>query len=197
MSLDNLSVESYISAPTELDVDFPDISAELSSALSQTVSRVSDFYFVKWAGFKKIRKIMIKDGVLKPFSLRLEKKLKPRAYMRDEGEVYLSFGLMASRSSLAALSVYLHELSHVYLSQMEDYPRLKELQKEFRSRYGDNPLCEVMSPIEMYANILTIRLLREIEKNDSNEGHKKRLETIINNRHVKLEYLANELKALK
>ena len=131
MSLDNLSVESYLSAPTELDVDFPDISAELSSALSQTVSRVSDFYFVKWAGFKRIRKIMIKDGVLKPFSLRLEKKLKPRAYMRDEGEVYLSFGLMASRSSLAALSVYLHELSHVYLSQMEDYPRLKELQKEF------------------------------------------------------------------
>lgn len=188
------SVEQYVASPENVrfDIGVP----SLMPILARMTSLWGRLTLVKWCCLRSIRNTLVRQGIFQPFSLRLKWTWKSMAYMRDEGELYLSIGFLASRSAWNVLSVYVHELSHIWLSQQEDYPLLKTLQREFRSRYGTHTLCELMSPIEIYADLLAVAILSDMERHAEKGAYKQGLLRLVQDRQDKLKRLTDELSRL-
>ena len=148
----------------------------------------------KWKNLRKLTNSLIELGFLKTFSLNIDKSLKPKAYMHDNGQIFISLGLILTRSYLPLLSVYLHELAHIWLSQQANYQDLKKLQKEFRYFYSDIKDYELFSPIEVYADIITLQLLEEISA--ITNANKNKISKIIEARKEKLRYVYTGIKSL-
>lgn len=192
MSFDSLTLDGYLSSPGELPalpcLDNKRALDELSKMLSCAYCPV----VLKWRRIKKIKQALTEDGVISDFSLKLTKELKPTAYMRDGVGMYLSLGLLISRSPLTLLSVYTHELAHLWLSEQPGYPTLKRVQREFREAYKDDKLAELMSPIEIYANTVARYITEHIPT--KNERQKRLLQGINTDRSKKIELMLTRIK---
>ena len=113
------------------------------------------------------------------------------------GTVFISIGLFLTRSPWTLMSVYLHEISHVWLAQKEDYLKIKKLQREFRERFSECELCERMSPIELYAEILTVMFLRSLYNRVQKPCHKKKAGSLLAERERRVELLLSAISKLK
>lgn len=196
METSNLSLEEYISSPQGIGLDFVIGSERIALEFLKLTRRRSNLLFTKWWIFKKIGRLLIEDGRIRNFKLCLDMTLRSRAFMRDEGEIHISLGLLLSRSSWTMLPLYVHELSHMWLSGREDYGRIKELQRKFREKYAGSVYCERMSPIEVYADLLTIGILKELHSYASGISRNRILRMIIE-REARLTLLLGELSKLR
>lgn len=191
------SLDGYLVAPRGYSADTPELTGDVLAAIIKMMPHTADIVFTKWAHLKKISSLLVASGAVGSLKLKLTPRLKAMAYMREGDAIYLSLGLILGRSALAVLSVYIHELAHVILSEREDYAELKALQREFTARFSDEALVERASPIEVYASILTVALLRAILPHAERESCKNRLEAMILEREEKLMMLEGELLRLK
>ena len=185
MAFENITLTGYIASPD----DFAYYPSLTPAAISSIKKMLSPFYApisLKMRKMREIRDAMVADGVTDHFEIKLIKALKPVAYMRDGEDVYFSLGLLAMKSPLATLPVCLHELSHVILSRLDGYTDLKALQREFRASYGDDPDCELMSPIEFYADLIAFFILVKAYEASETKKEKKRLSRVIAHRNEKL-----------
>lgn len=172
-----ITLEQYLQAPTERPpVEFPPQAAKCFSSFFAPWQRVSLF---KWGAVTKSKDELIRLGCLEEFSLHRERTRKDRAYMKDSGDLYLSRGFLVRHSPLVVLSVFCHELAHIKLSQTPEYPEIKCLQRAFKIRFADERLCEVMSPIEMYAVEISLRLLKDLLTEASTPRQRRQLRRII------------------
>ena len=197
MSFEVTTVEGYLTLPktigTELDAEFP----ELISAQKKLLSRSCELTFGKWRSLKALGRVLVDKGVIKPFMHHLKWTLKPMAYMREADGIFISVGLILTRSPWTLMSVYLHEISHVWLSEREEYSSIKALQREFRKRFSDNKLCERMSPIELYSEMATVKFLRAIYNTTEKPRQRKRIGRLLSEREKRVELLLSEISKLE
>ena len=191
------NLADYLYSPEAYDFDFDITSESVMQAMLKMASHFADFTPIRWHYLKKIRNLMISEGKLSAFDLRMNFDLKPTAYMHDDGVVYISLGLLVRGSSLATLGIFIHELCHIKLSQSEAYDDIKALQKKFKAKFGSHKQCELMSPIEIFANILTIKLMGKIEETTENRLLKKRIAKLKKVKERAFLHLTKQIKELK
>ena len=197
MAFDTLSIQKYLSSPEDFS-EYPSPLGDKSlKALSRLLSRLYTPVSIKWHRIKKIKRALIDEGILRDFSLNLEWKLKTQAYMKDGDGVYFTLGLMITRTPGALLPICLHELSHIWLSQREDYPALKAFQREFKKNFGEVVGCDLISPIEIYANLVTLRWLRSICECTEKKRLKASLQKTVDDRSEKLALLKDRISQLE
>ena len=188
--------DAYLQNPCGFDLNFDIESERLISLLLKTASHSMDFAPFRWRCLKKIRDVLVSEGKIRHFEIKLTSSLQPVAYMHDDGVIYISSGLLFRGSALATLGIFIHELCHIRLSQREDYPEIKALQKEFRANFRSHKQCELMSPIEIFANILTLKLLRKIEDEAENKLLKKRIAKVRDVKERAFSHLIKQIKNL-
>lgn len=193
MSMDSFSLANYLQAP---------LAAELEGFPPEAAACFDDFFaawclcrFPQWDAVKQAKKRLVDTGCIEDFSLHLLRKCATTAYMKDGGKMYLSLGLVFGHSAMTLLSVYAHELAHILLSQREDYPAIKAMQRAFKQRYHDHPMVELMSPIEVYAMLLSRPLLYALAER-ANRRHKRKLMQLIRDLEEKLTLLEREIRQL-
>ena len=195
MAFDGITLSGYVSSPDDFAV-FPPVSERV---IGRVLKMLSPYYApitLKMRMMNGIKDAIVEDGITPEFDIRLIKSLKPAAYMIDGGDAYFSIGLLALKSPLATLTVCLHELSHVILSRMEGYSSLKAVQREFRTSYGAHPSFDIMSPIELYADLIAISILECAYKATKKKKEKKRLLRAITHRREKLAAARSALKTI-
>ncbi len=192
-----VSVESYIGDPLGAGISLPRLSDVARGALVKLLSSPKAFPHILWGRMKMAKEALVSDGFLRDFPLRLRFGFKPVAYMRDGGEVCFTTGALLFRSSAVTLSVFCHELSHMYLSQRSFYPELKELQGEFLERFSSESGCELMSPIELYAMALSVDIMDNIAQSLVEGKHKDKLRLLIDSEREKITFLVSKIKKLK
>ena len=185
MAFDNITLASYIESPER----FAPIVELTKAVLPSIYKMLSPFYApvsFKLRMMREIKDVMASEGITPNFDITLVKKLKPMAYMRDGGGVYFSLGLLLMKSPLATLPVCLHEISHIILSNMSGYSTLKNIERQFRTEYGALADCDIMSPIELYADLITEHMLCCAYENTETEKKRKRLFRVISHRKEKI-----------
>lgn len=151
---------------------------------------------LRWLAVTATRRKLLKTNCLKPFTVHLLWKGKTQAYMHDDGRVFLSAGLLQTGSAMTVLSVYCHELSHIKLSQREDYPAIKALQREFNRQFSDHKLCQLLSPIEYYAMLLSRSALTQLVSREQNARQRQKLVLLQKDLEEKIQFLEQELENL-
>lgn len=151
---------------------------------------------MKWRAVKAAGAALVEKNCLSDFTVHLNRKLKTVAYMNDAGQVYLSAGLLLKSSALTVLSVYCHELAHIKLSQRSDYPALKSLQREFKRHFQGHKLCELLSPIEYYAMLVSRPLLADLARQANNSRRQEKLLRLTEDLDKKIRFLEEELSKL-
>lgn len=170
------SVEQYLSAPFQAT-----LTKELSPVALQRFEKLltvrSRFYFTKIAYIKALIKTLVQEGVFQPFSFKTVKTFKKQAYMRDGDGLYISYGIFFKTTESIFFSVLCHELAHIWLSQREFYPALKTLNKAYLSRVSDAKTGELTSPIEVYARLFALHIIKQTASFIQNGKRKKKAET--------------------
>lgn len=194
MSMDSLSLANYVQAPLEADLE--GFSPEAAACFDGFFSHWCRWGLLQWHAVTQTKKRLVDAGCIEDFSLRLLWRWATTAYMKDGGEMFLSLGLVFGRSAMTLLSVYAHELAHIKLSQRRDYPAIKALQREFKHRYHDHPMVELMSPIEVYAMLASRTLLRALAERAPNRRQRQKLTQLIQDLEEKLTLLEREIRRL-
>jgi hypothetical protein len=189
-----ISLEAYLKDPLSVPVEGFASGAE--ACFRPFFSPFVSWDFDKWRAITASAARLTAEGWLQPFTLNRQNGFRPMAYMRDGDGIYLSRGLLLRRSAITVLSTYCHELSHVKLSQAEDYPAIKALQKEFKARYSQSPLCELASPIEVWAMVVSRRLMTAIAEQVGENRHKAKLSRLLCDLDGKIAYLEGEIRKL-
>ncbi len=189
MSSYDFSLAEYINSPLKNDFEFTFNSPKVVEFLKKLVSRWFDFSIIRWYHIKEIREILIDEEILDNFYINLEFKLSPRAYMKDNGMIFLSLGALLFRSSMTTLKVLCHELAHLWLSQQPFYQELKKLNKEFKEKYSSISYVYLMSPIELYAMTVSLSMMKEIEGSLVKKKHIKRWSRLIDDESLKIKKL--------
>ena len=185
MAFDNITLSDYIASPERF---MPRLSIT-DGVLRSIYKMLSPFYATvsrKMRMIREIRDAITRENITPNFDITLLWSLKPVAYMRDGGGVYFSLGFLLMKSPLATLPVCLHEFSHIILSRMDDYSVLKNVERRFRAEYGAHPECNIMSPIELYADLITENILAYAYDNAETEKMRKRLSRVISHRREKI-----------
>ena len=196
MTKTELSLENFLLYPSETSPKEFSLSEESISIMLSLLSRRCDLTLSRMKRFMRLGESFVKSGVLSKAPLTVEPSLKPRAYMRDGDGIYISAGLILTRSPWVMLSVYLHEIAHLYLSEMEWYGNLKQVQREFFERY-DKSTHERMSPIEIFAETITVSLLSALLSVCEGKRQKRRLSSVLERRKEKLSQLIEKIKSLE
>ena len=185
MAFENITLAGYLSDPDSFAV-MPDIPPEVLKSIYKMLSPLYAPVCVKIRMISEVRDTIVNEGITAHFDTKLLKTLKPTAYMRDGGGVYFSLGLLAMKSPLATLPVCLHEFSHIILSRMEGYSVLKALERQFRTEYGTHPECNIASPIELYADLMTEYILTRAYEGADSEKKRKCLLRALSQRQKKI-----------
>ena len=190
-------LEQYIADPInvsfELDISTPRIIKCFDSLLSAK----SYFYFIKVWYIKKLVSALSEDKKFRPFRFVIKRQFTPKAYMHDSGILYISYGMFLKTSVTVFVSVLCHELSHIWLSQQDFYPQLKQLNRQFKDKYSAEKDAILMSPIEVYARLVSTSMMDIVLKSLINERKKKKLQFCLNDQLKKLQKLKNMLAALQ
>ena len=156
------SLSRYLQAPSEFPYQAELGDPEVLRTLLRFLSLWNDPMPMQWRCIKKAAHIIVEKKVMQPFAVHLIREKKPQAYMKDCGEIYFSTGALTIRSSVVTLSVFCHELAHMWLSQQDFYPALKSFDKQFKTQFSAHPSVYLMSPIELYAMMIAIGMMREV-----------------------------------
>lgn len=93
-----------------------------------------------------------------PIKVKLHPFSKGYAYMLDQGEVHVGSNLLFGSNQITFISVLLHEIAHIVLSQDSCYDRLLQFDHCFAERFFSgqyNELLKTVTPIEFYAQFIT------------------------------------------
>lgn len=187
------STDEYIRSPEKHSFNI-NINSQHLICFKKFLPIYSNPFFIQWRNIKRAAKSLIKDGVLSHFPIHIIPSLKQKAYIIDGGGMYFSLGLLISHSSPITLTVFCHELSHMWLSQQEFYPELKQLNKDFLNRYKQEPTSHLISPIEFYATTLSVDIMDRIY--DSLKKKNKRFEKALGREREKVILLRKSILAL-
>ncbi len=152
---------------------------------------------IKRRNLKKTVQELIQSNALKPFEFKTIFELRSKAFMKDEGCIYFSLGLLITKSPTVLLSVFCHELAHVFLSRQSNYEDLKKLNKEFKEKFNSVKEVNLLSPIEVFAMLLSVNLMEEIQKHISKDKYKNKFGKIIREEYQKLNCIEKKIKTLK
>ena len=191
------TLNKYTQNPLDIRFDIDLNESEALDICRKLTSSWRSPFFIQWHYIKKAVNAMIECGILRKFSVRLTPDLTPKAYMRDGGDMFFSLGALLTRSSTVTLSVLCHELAHMWLSQRGYYSELKLLSKSFLTRYAKVPDIALMSPIELYAMVISVDIMKAINKGVKKQKHKRRLESIIDCEREKIEFLKQKITELQ
>ncbi len=180
-----LSLQQYLKDPLKNEFDFNFDNEKSVEIMKKMASRIFDISIIRWYHIKRIRSILISEEVFRDFDIKLLKTFKQVAYMNDSGEIYISLGLLLFKSSMNNLKVLCHELSHIWLSQQSNYLELKTLNKEFKNKYNN----DLLSPIELYARVISLKMMNSILESLTSKGQKKRWNRYINYESAKIKEL--------
>ena len=195
MALQSLTLREYLDNPKLLP--YQSIPVLFSKYDDLTLLFKGLTPFSKWKTLKRLTVFLLQTDSVDFYTINLDKSLKPRAYMNDDGRIFISIGLLLTRSITTLLSVYLHEFSHIYMSKQQNYSQLKILQREFRQGFSKFDNCEISSPIESFADVITLEFLRQLYSAIDNDKLKIKLLRLIKNREEKLCVIYNELNNYK
>ncbi|MBQ7415954.1 MAG: hypothetical protein IJW14_02825 [Oscillospiraceae bacterium] len=190
-----ISLKRYVSAPASA-VELEMFPQETAACFAPFFALRSELGPWKWQAVTAARDALIEKRCLADFSVQLQWKRKTEAYMNDAGQVYLSAGLLATSSAMTVLSVYCHELAHIKLSQREDYPAIKALQREFKQHFKHHKQCELLSPIEFYAMLISRPLLSAMAENAHSDRQKKKLARLQEDLEQKIRLLEQQIVKL-
>ena len=195
MNNSDFSLQSYLKCLINIGDKFSTKNEKIVKSMTKIAACWFDIGFIRWYHIKEIRRILINEEILKEFSIHTTKSLKPMAYMKDSGEIYLSLGALVFKSNMATIKVLSHELAHIWLSQQAFYPSLKNLNKEFKQQYKMIENVNLLSPIELFAMIASVDFMESISQ--SLIGNlKKRFNKFIDLEKEKIEEIKNILLSI-
>ena len=189
----NLTAQGYFSSPLGLELDFAVVDRDTLLACESLLLCRSSSPWVKFRRIKDVKRALVKSGFFKDFKLRLLWRLKSLAYIEDFGRLTLSIGVLRSRTSPVVLSVLCHELGHMWLSQQDFYPTLKEVNRQFKERCADVGYCELLSPIELYAMDLSVKIMESVLSFAKDTEQKNRLFELIEQEKEKINLVKKEI----
>lgn len=187
------SIDEYISNPSNINLNDGLKNPKFYEGVLRFYKVSTPFFHTKISSLKKISAIATQEGMANPFNFKIDFNFKLVAYMKDSGEMHISLGLVIFRSFSTLLSVYLHELSHLWLSQQQCYPQLKALQRQFFENYSSETKGDIASPIEFYADLITVDILEGICAKTQNKRVIKAISKQIEARKNKREGAISEL----
>ena len=161
MSSFDFSLSGYLANPLSNHFETNIINNDTINSFRKMISRRFDISIIRWYHIKEIRNILINKKILNDFILHLLFSLKPKAFMKDSGEMYFTLGSLF-KTSRVNLKVLCHELAHMWLSQQSFYLDLKKLNKEFKQKYSHLDECYLASPIEFYAMVISYEMMKDI-----------------------------------
>ena len=182
--------------PLSFDLKFPNVSVKFCRKMQKIAFEWFDIAPFRWYHIKKIRSILIEEEILKDFSVNITKSLKPVAYMKDSDGIYISLGALFFKSSMATFKVLCHELAHIWLSQQSFYSDLKRLNKEFKTKYSVSEKVYLSSPIELYAMVVSVELMKMIRASLTKDFEIKRINKFIDLECAKINDLIEFIKTL-
>ena len=180
---------------TRFDVDI--ITPSTVKCFQKLLSPLARLYFVRARYVKKLVAELISESKLKPFEFVIKRDFKPEAFMRDSGVMSVSYGMFLKTSRWVFVSVLCHELSHVWLSQQEYYRELKALNKQFKEQYASVADVELISPIEVYARLVSIVMMEGVLDLLTDEWQKNKMLTVLGYEREKIIKLENMLRHLQ
>ena len=192
----DFSLQSYVKCPLSLEASFPKISTNLIKKMRNLAFEWFDIAPIRWYHIKEIRSILIEEEILEEFSVNLTKSLKPQAYMKDGVGLYISLGALVFKSNMTTFKVLCHEIAHLWLSRQSFYSELKTLNKEFKKTYKDHEKVYLLSPIELYAMVVSVELMKMVLSSLTKKNQIKRLNKFINLECAKIKELENLIKTL-
>ena len=98
--------------------------------------------------------------------------------MTDSGDIYLSLTKVLRSADSWNFKIAMHELGHIYLSQMEGYDGLLMLDRDFLGSYPEKENAKTLSPIEVYATLVGCAFLGAAAEN-ADESFCKVIRTLI------------------
>ncbi|MBP5091393.1 MAG: hypothetical protein J6328_02415 [Bacilli bacterium] len=167
-------LSSFLSLREAGRVDLSEFDGALSLLpLSRLSNLFSPFimlrlsYARKWAsslGASLGRRVilLIKGGIAKPYMDEKGVIILPRSVIWQKDLLYVSL---------------LHESAHFILAASKDYETLRMLDKEYSKTQPSD--MAMRSPIELYANALTIEMMKESLNGCVGEKRRRRIERII------------------
>lgn len=197
MNVSALTLQEYICNPLGVDfeIDLPDDLKDFLSLLKW----YNQCAFGRAKCLKNIVSSLCK-GQFKPFKIEFLKTIKPLAYMHDKGVIYFSYGSLLNFSASTVLSVFCHELAHVWLSQREYYTELKELDRQFKDAFReklDGKTLTLASPVEVYAMLVSVQIMQKVLQKVDGAKKSKKLELRIAEEREKLDFLNRTIVRLK
>lgn len=192
-----ISLEGYIKNPLVLPFHFKFEADGLEHALNSLLETPR---FLPHLLLKRLRHFCRLLGTIKnisPFALKILPTLKPTAFMKDGGDLYFSLGALLSRSSDVTLAVLCHEYGHILLSNQPFYGDLKKVNRQFKKEFAHSPFSELLSPIELYAVLISINLMKSLLPLVKQDGHKKKLSLLIQQEQDKIGLLNSEIIKLR
>lgn len=109
----------------------------------------------------KLIKGLVKAGLIPRVKVKFSLFGKGLASMYDRGEIVFYKQFLFSQAYLESVLTVLHEVAHVYLWSSEEYDALKECDGEFLQKFINNQSETVISPIEYYANLISISWIEQ------------------------------------
>lgn len=155
---------AYISDPSAF-FELYDVSGINSPESVGFISK-RRFYLSKVCGIKAVCRQLTKNKSFKRFDVRFLFSFKRKAFMRDDGKIFLSFGLVHKTKTVRLIAVLWHELAHIYLSQRPFYDELKQFNKLFLQKCKSN-IANLLSPLELCAMDLSIKVLKKTFENEN------------------------------
>ena len=134
-----------------------------------------------WSVWGKIRAVksfvkeMIKTGLIPQVKVKIRLGGKGIASMLDEGKIVFYRRFLISQPYHENVLAVLHEVAHIVLWASDEYQALKKCDLEFINGYVKDVGQTVITPIEYYANVISISWLKSVISEDQNPQRAKLL----------------------
>ena len=103
---------------------------------------------------------MIKTGVIPKIKVEIRLGGEGLASMLDQGKIVFYKRFLTKQAYHESVLAVLHEIAHVVLWATPEYQALKSCDVEFINRYVNDVSLTVVTPIEYYANVISLSWLK-------------------------------------
>lgn len=185
---DHLTLSQYLLSPEALlpETDFG--KPALLSALARFYRPDGRLLHRKLTIGREVCETFAAEEHLRSFRLCVDRSCRAKGYMRDGGDIFLSVGLLLRPVGNVFLALC-HELGHMWLSEQPDYAALKALDLQFLK----SSLPAEASPLEICADVLSLRLAQAVLPALDSPKKQQRLTTLVENEYGRLRRLEQQL----
>ena len=153
------SLIAYIAEPNTA-LEIPIVSEKFCRAVVDMTRPTARLYCVRRSAVKRALDALSSIDRWGKVRFTTAVKSTVQAYMRENGEICMSYGAFVRSCGANFTLMFCHELAHVWLSRTDGYGKLKALDKLYRTTFDKLPNVVDTSPIEYLASSVCIRLLR-------------------------------------